>query len=85
MSTIPPFVTAEEAISIIQSNQRVFVHGGAATQHLLIKKMVERANELWNVEIVSISLQGDIEFAQPIYKENFNINSLFVSAGIRDR
>ncbi len=77
------YMSGEEAVSIIKPGQRVFVHGGAATPHYLLSKLAARANELWNVEIVSISLQGDIFIADPKYKDSFRINSLFVSKNVR--
>ena len=77
------YMTGEEALSIIKPGQRVFVHGGAATPHFLLKKLAERASTLWNVEIVSISLQGDAVIADKQYKDNFRINSLFVSQNVR--
>lgn len=77
------YMTGEEAVSIIKPGQRVFIHGGAATPHFLLKKLAERASTLWNVEIVSISLQGDVIIADKKYKDNFRINSLFVSQNVR--
>src|SRR5690606_6705688 len=78
------YITGEEAVSIIKPGHRVFVHGGAATPHFLLRKLAERAPELWNVEIVSISLQGDAVIADKKFKENFRINSLFVSQNVRE-
>jgi len=77
------YISGEEAVKIIKPGNRVFIHGGAATPHYLINKMVERAGDLWNVELVSISLQGNIAFADAKYKDSFFINSLFVSAPVR--
>jgi acyl-CoA hydrolase len=77
------YVSGEDAVKIIKSGDRVFLHGGAATPNYLIKKMVERSGELWNVELISTSLQGEAEFADVKYKDNFRINSLFVSSCIR--
>ena len=77
------YTPGEEAVKMIKSENRVFVHGGAATPHHLLEKMTERASELFNVEIVSISLQGDALFAQKKYNDNFRINSLFVSENVR--
>lgn len=77
------YISGEEAISVIKPGQRVFVHGGAATPHYLLKKLAERSAELWNVEIVSISMQGDAIIADKKYKDSFRINSLFVSQNIR--
>jgi acyl-CoA hydrolase len=78
------YITAEEALKIIKPGDRVFIHGGAATPHFLLEKLVERAPQLWNVELVSISTQGEALFAQKKYKDSFRINSLFVSANIRE-
>jgi acyl-CoA hydrolase len=77
------YITGEEAVKIIKPGQRVFVHGGAATPHYLLEKLAERSSELWNVEIVSISMQGDAIIADEKYKGSFRINSLFVSQNIR--
>lgn len=78
------YVSGEDAVKAIKPGQRVFVHGGAATPHFLLKKLAERSSELWNVEIVSISLQGDAIIADKKYKDNFRINSLFVSQNVRE-
>ncbi len=77
------YISGEEAVKAIKPGHRVFVHGGAATPHHLLKKLAERSSELWNVEIVSISLQGDAVIADKKYKDNFRINSLFVSENVR--
>lgn len=58
MNTENMYIDGAEAIKMIKSGNRVFVQGGAATPHFLLKKMTERASELFDVEIVSISLQG---------------------------
>ena len=78
------YLPGEAPMLKIKSGDRVFVHGGAATPHYLLRKLAERASELSNVEIVSISLQGDIVIAREKYKDSFRINSLFVSDNIRN-
>jgi acyl-CoA hydrolase len=78
------YISGEEAVSIIKPGDRVYVHGGAATPHYLLNKLAARSNELWNVEIVSISMQGDVVIADRKYKDSFRINSLFVSPNIRE-
>lgn len=77
------YISGEEAVKIIKSGDKVFVHGGAATPHFLLEKMVARAGELQNVELISISSQGAALYAGEKYKDNFHINSLFVSANVR--
>ena len=78
------YITGEEAVKAVKPGDRVFVHGGAATPHYLLTKLADRAAELWNVEIISISLQGDAVVSDKKYKDNFRINSLFVSQNIRE-
>lgn len=78
------YITAEEAIQMIKPGQRVFIHGGAATPHFLLQHLANRYRELWNVELVSISLQGDAILADKKYKDSFRMNSLFVSQNIRE-
>ena len=78
------YVTAHEALSIIESNTRVFVHGSMCTPTYLLDELAKEKERLKNVELVSITLKGDIEVAKPEYRDSFHINSLFVSGPIRD-
>lgn len=84
MNTTPNYRSAEEALSVIKSGDRVFVQGSAGTPQFLVKKLAERAPELRDVEIVSISTYGEMPLAEAQYKDSFFINSLFVSANVRD-
>lgn len=77
------YKTGEEALKIIKPGDRVFIHGGAATPTYLLDKLAERASELWNVELVSISMQGKATVMEPAYKASFRMNSLFVSENVR--
>lgn len=83
MQSIPDYHTAEEAVSIIQSGMRVFVHGSAQTPHYLLQALAKQSGRLQNVELVFITLQGDIFVDRPEYKDNFHINCLFVSESVR--
>jgi acyl-CoA hydrolase len=76
-------VNANEAVSIIKSGDRVFVQGSAATPLTLLKALEQRALLLKHVEIVSVSVLGDISINKPEYAENFYFNSLFVSEPVR--
>lgn len=78
------YVSAQEALSVIQSGSRVFVHGSVCTPLHLLDALAKESNRLQNVELVSITLKGDIEVAKPQYQQPFHINSLFVSASIRE-
>jgi len=78
-----PYVSAEEALQIVQSGQRIFIHGSACTPVFMLKKLAEQSPRLENVELVSISLYGDVELDKPQYHRHFHFNSLFVSGSIR--
>lgn len=76
------YTTADEALSLIQSHQRVFLHGSAATPRYLMHKLIEQKERLQQVELVSITQQG-IDLNSPDLAGHFYINSLFVSESNR--
>ena len=78
------YVSAEEAVSLIKSGDRIFSHGSACTPNLLIDELAKQSSRLKNVEFVSITQQGNVEIAKPQYKDSFYINSLFVSTPVRE-
>ena len=78
------YTKAEDAVKLITPGQRVFIHGGAATPHYLLKELANRSKELWNIELVSLSLQGDAILTDKKYRESFRMNSLFVSQNVRE-
>ncbi|ODS89615.1 MAG: 4-hydroxybutyrate CoA-transferase [Chryseobacterium sp. SCN 40-13] len=78
------YVSAAEAISLINSGDRIFLHGSACTPNYLIEELAQHAHRLRDVEIVSITVQGNVPIAQPEYKDSFYINSLFVSTPVRE-
>ncbi len=73
----------EDAISKIESNQRVFIHGGAATPHFLVKELAAQSARLRNVEIIHMHTHGDPLYAHPEMRENFRVVNLFVGANMR--
>ena len=77
------YSTAKEALILVQSGDRVFIHGSAATPVYLVKALQARHAELREVELVSITNMGDIDFFKPEYRKSFFFNSLFVSANTR--
>jgi len=78
------YASPKEALSHIQSGHRVFIHGSAHTPCYLLKHLAEEAERLKNVEIVSISVYGDMHVDKPSLRDHFHINSLFVSGSIRE-
>ena len=77
------YITVEQAVQCIQPGDRVFIHGSASTPVCLVQAMQVRHNELKNVELVSITNIGNLNFDKPEYRKSFFFNSLFVSATTR--
>jgi acyl-CoA hydrolase len=81
MNVVP---SAAEAVRHVQSHQRVFVHGSAATPTSLVNALLDRAGELTRVELVCISTLGELRWNSAAVREHFLLNSLFVSANVRE-
>ncbi len=77
------YVSADEAVKVINSGDRVFVHSVAAAPHHLLEAMTRRADELRNVEIISLHTEGPAPYTDPQYKDSFKVNALFVGANVR--
>ena len=77
------WLTAEQAVNYIHSGNRVFVQGSAATPIILTAALGDRAAELQQVEIVSLTTLGEMNLLKENYRESFYINSVFVSANTR--
>ncbi|NOQ91728.1 MAG: 4-hydroxybutyrate CoA-transferase [Flavobacteriaceae bacterium] len=76
-------VTAEEAVKIIKSNDRVYIQAAAAAPQTLIKAMTARSAELRNVEVCHLHTEGEAPYANPELKDSFHVNSLFLGANVR--
>ncbi len=77
------FITAEEAVAFIQNNERVFIHGGAATPQRLVNALTNRHEELANVEITHLHTEGDAPYANPLYAKAFRVNAFFIAKNVR--
>ena len=80
---IMQIVSAEKAVSLVKSNDRVFFQGAAMTPILLIDSLCDRYTELKNVEIVQIHTHGDAKYTRAPYTDAFYLNSCFVGDNVR--
>jgi acyl-CoA hydrolase len=78
------YVSASDAVSHIQSGQRVFIHGGSATPLPLVHALTARASELRGVEIVHLHTNTEAPYAKPEHADTFHVNALFVAANMRE-
>ncbi len=76
-------VTAEEAVKIIDSNNRVYIQAAAAAPQQLINAMSARHEELRNVEVCHLHTEGGAPYANPEYRDSFHINSFFIGKNVR--
>jgi 4-hydroxybutyrate CoA-transferase len=73
----------QEAAAVVQSNDRVYISGNAATPFKLMEALELRHKELQNVEIAHVLLFGDDPLSKPGMEGHFRHNSLFVGPGDR--
>ncbi|PID68972.1 MAG: 4-hydroxybutyrate CoA-transferase [Flavobacteriia bacterium] len=76
-------ITPQVAVKVIKSNDRVFVQMGAAAPQALIKAMSARHEELRNVEVCHLHVEGETPYADPKYRDSFHVNAFFISRNIR--
>ncbi len=69
-------LTAAEAVSVINSGDRVFIHGAAATPLPLLDALCLR-RELENVRLYHLHLEGNPTFTDPEHEGRFFSISLF--------
>jgi 4-hydroxybutyrate CoA-transferase len=77
-------VSAADAVGLVRSNQRVFVHGGAATPRALLRALAARAPELRGVDLVHLHTEGEDPCAAPGLAASFHTSALFLGANVRD-
>lgn len=77
-------VTASEAVGVVRSGDRVYIHSIAAAPRALVTALAERGPELRGVEIVQLHTEGEAPYAAPEMAASFHVNALFVGKNIRD-
>lgn len=75
--------TAEQAVQLIRSRDRVYIHQGCATPEPLIDAMVARAPELEGVEVVHMLTMGKATYTQPGLERSFRHNAFFMGSNVR--
>ena len=79
------FVSAEEAVKVVKSGDRVHMSSVAVTPHTLLKPLVERGRnkELKNVKIQHIHIEGAVEYANHEFEGIFQAEQFFVAGNMR--
>ena len=77
------FVTPAEAVSVIHSGDRVYIHPGCAVPQVLVGAMVERYEELNDVEVCHLLGVGEAAYVRPEMKGHFRHNAFFIGKNVR--
>jgi acyl-CoA hydrolase len=75
--------TADQAVNHVNSSQRVFLHGGAATPNVLVDALIEASPRLRDVELIHLHTSGPARYADPKYARSFRVANLFVGHNMR--
>jgi 4-hydroxybutyrate CoA-transferase len=76
-------VTADEAVAVVRSGQRVYVHNGCCEPEILLRALVARAPELRDVEVLHLATFGYADYTLPEYEGHFRHNALFMGFNVR--
>ena len=77
------FVSAAEAVSVIQSGDRVYIHPGCAVPLVLVDAMVKRWEELHDVEVCHLLGVGEAAYARAEMSGHFRHNAFFIGKNVR--
>lgn len=75
--------TAEEAVKVIKSGDRVFLTGNVSVPQTLLAALVKHAPNVKNVEICQALTVGSADYVAPEMEGHLRVNSMFISANIR--
>jgi 4-hydroxybutyrate CoA-transferase len=75
--------TAEEAVKVIKSGDRVFLTGNVSVPQKLLAALVGYAPNLKDVEICQALTVGAADYVSPEMEGHLRVNSMFISANIR--
>jgi len=76
--------TADEAVKVIRSGDRLWVHAGCNNPEELIRAMTARADELEGVEVAHLLTFGSADYADPKYAKSFRHRALFTGGNVRE-
>ncbi|RJP49929.1 MAG: acetyl-CoA hydrolase/transferase family protein [Anaerolineaceae bacterium] len=75
--------TAEEAVKVIKSGDRIFLTGNVSVPQTLLAALVAYAPRLKDVEVCQALTVGAADYVGPDMEGHLRVNSMFISANIR--
>lgn len=85
MNINPHYMSAEESVGLIENGDHVFIQGSTSTPEVLCSALAKRGQELRDVTLYSAFAvcRGEAPYCRKEYLSAFNVESFFVSNGIR--
>jgi 4-hydroxybutyrate CoA-transferase len=77
-------MSAEQALSAVDSGARVWIQSGCGTPSALVKALVDRAPLVRDVEIVHMRTLGEAEYTRPEYEGHFRHRGFFIGPNTRE-
>ena len=77
-------VSAEEAVRVIKSGQRLFLTGNVSVPQKILAALVDFAPNLKDVEICQALTVGPADYVNPGMEGHLRVNTIFISANIRE-
>jgi len=76
-------VSAEEAVKVVKSNDRIYLHANSAYPEILINALVARYEELENVKIAHLTTFHKTPYTAPEMAGHFIHEALFCAGNVR--
>ncbi len=76
--------TADEAMQVLQSGMRVYVHPGCAEPEALVNALVRRGPAISDVEIMHMRTMGIAPYVAPEMAGHFRHNAMFIGYNVRE-
>jgi 4-hydroxybutyrate CoA-transferase len=75
--------TPDQALAVVRSGQRVYVHNGCAEPVELVQALTRRGPDLRNVEVLHMATMGIADYSLPEHEGSFRANALFIGGNVR--
>ncbi len=77
-------VTADEAVKVIKSGDKILAHSNCAFPTALINALVKRKDELKDIQIIHALAVGNVSYMQPGMDGHFRHNAFFIGNNSRE-
>lgn len=77
-------VSAEEAVKVIKSGDKILAHSNCAFPTVLINALVKRKDELTDIQIMHALAVGNVAYMNPEMDGHFRHNAFFIGSNSRE-